>query len=151
MLSSCQQGDAAEPVQESKGEEALEFDPHGNYLTAISTHCKVACSALLRVMLDRFELVDWLQTMKQFFFLDKADYLTVFFGLARADLHTAASKVSTMRLRSALEAAVRASCLAQNPRHERVMLTLDSPSLTALHAVRPCCQQPARCRRTMSQ
>lgn len=117
-------------------DDAIEYDPNGHYLLAVQTHCKVACSALLQTMLHHFHLTEWLQTMKQFFLLDKADFLTIFLGLAYDDLHTVASKVSIMRMRSSLDTAIRSSCLVQNPQHEHVLLSLDSPSFSQIHSVR---------------
>lgn len=126
---------AAAPAADGDGG-ALEYDPHGHYLLAIQTHCRAACAALLDMLRNHGKLLEWLQTMKQFFLLDKADYLTVFFGLAHDDLHTVASKVSLLRVRASLEEAVRSSCLAQNPLHEKVVLSLDSPSFSQIHSVR---------------
>ena len=128
------EGDAA--AEAAAAEDTIEYDAAGHYLLAIQTHCKAACAALLDLMLHHFRLVDWLQSMKQFFLLDKADYLTVFFGLAHEDLHTVTSKVSLMRVRASLDEAIRSSCLTQNPLHERVVLSLDSPSFSQMHAVR---------------
>jgi hypothetical protein len=116
-------------------DDAIVYDPNGHYLLAVQTHCKVACSALLQTMLHHFHLTQWLQTMKQFFLLNKADFLTIFFGLAYNDLHTVASKVSIMRMRSCLDTAIRSSCLVQNPQHEHVLLSLDSPSFSQIHSV----------------
>ena len=116
--------------------ESLEYDPHGHYLLAVQTHCRTACAALLDTMLRHLQLRDWLETAKQFFLLDHADYLTVFFGLASEDLNTMASKVSLLRVRAALDEAVRSSCLAANPLHERITLSLDSPSFSQMRQVR---------------
>ena len=154
VLQDCERLDAAPAAARPAGaaDDAVDYDPAGRYLTAVETHCRRACAELLDAMRARFGLEAWLDTMRQFFLLDCADYLTIFFRSARADLLDAKARVSEMGVCTAFEAAVRMSCLAANPHAARVALSLDAPGFHALHDVRavsplavlrPACQPEA--------
>ncbi|KAF9579118.1 hypothetical protein BGW38_004767, partial [Lunasporangiospora selenospora] len=79
----------------------------GKLVDTIETAYQFANKKLLDLLLNEYRLLDRLQSMKRYFFLDQSDFFTNFLDLASKELKETASKVPLTRLQSLMESALR--------------------------------------------
>ncbi|KAJ7516840.1 hypothetical protein O6H91_21G000900 [Diphasiastrum complanatum] len=101
------------------------------YLDRINIAYNFASAELLNLIINKFDLLARLRSVKHYFLLDQGDFLVHFMDIAKEELVKRPSAVSKEKLQSLLELALRTSVAAADPYHEDLTCNVERLSLVA--------------------
>lgn len=99
------------------------------YLERINVAHSYASAELLDLIVNKFDLVGRLRSVKHYFFIEKGDFLVIFMDTAKDELAKRPAALSKERLQSLLELALRTSVAASDPYHDDLTCIIEKPSL----------------------
>ncbi|GAX72609.1 hypothetical protein CEUSTIGMA_g65.t1 [Chlamydomonas eustigma] len=114
---------------------ALHFDLQGTYIQQISAAHHVASASLLKLLLGERNLLELLKSIKHYFLLDQGDVLVHLIEAAQDELSKPTRDISTTRLQSLLEMAVKTSSAASDPLSDNLSFEMDPRSVVELAKV----------------
>ena len=85
------------------------------YAERIDIAYNYASKKLLHLLLNKSDLIAHLHSVKEYFFMDKGDFIVVFMDMAEDELSKEIDDIVPTRLESLLELAVRTSVISNNP------------------------------------
>lgn len=91
-----------------------------------------ANKAFMSLLMDEHSLLEQLRSLKHYFLLDQGDFLVHFMDISEEELLKPAKRISTTRLQSLLELALRTSSAAADPFHEQLTCMLEKLTATQL-------------------
>eukprot|EP00698_Gefionella_okellyi_P017487 TRINITY_DN511_c0_g1_i1.p1 TRINITY_DN511_c0_g1~~TRINITY_DN511_c0_g1_i1.p1 ORF type:complete len:695 (+),score=171.59 TRINITY_DN511_c0_g1_i1:242-2086(+) len=94
------------------------------YVHKIDRAFTYATQQLLDLLLKEKQLVKHLRSLKHFFLFDEGDFLVHFFDIADDELAKPVNEISTTKLESLLDIAVRQSSIANDPHKENISVTV---------------------------
>ncbi|GBG65400.1 hypothetical protein CBR_g50761 [Chara braunii] len=94
------------------------FATEHTYLERINIGHNFASQELLKVIIQKADLMGRLRSVKHYFLLEKGDFLVHFMDIAREELTKRPALISLEKLQSLLELALRTSVCAIDPYHE---------------------------------
>eukprot|EP01130_Rhizamoeba_saxonica_P016266 TRINITY_DN7486_c0_g1_i4.p1 TRINITY_DN7486_c0_g1~~TRINITY_DN7486_c0_g1_i4.p1 ORF type:complete len:655 (-),score=111.85 TRINITY_DN7486_c0_g1_i4:1776-3740(-) len=86
-------------------------------------------SKIMRMLIDDYDLVGRLKSIKHYFFLDQGDFLVHFFDIAEDEINKPASSIDREKLQTLLEISIKASVTKNDPYNEDVKCKLQSYTL----------------------
>ncbi|RWS29834.1 gamma-tubulin complex component 2-like protein [Leptotrombidium deliense] len=106
------------------------------YAEKIDAAYTFASKQLLHLLLDECKLVSHLNSIKNYFFMDRGDFIVQFMDMAEDELIKEIDNIIPTRLESLLELAVRTSVLHTNPHNDNLGIELlDTSVLNQLSAI----------------
>ncbi|KAG0591209.1 hypothetical protein KC19_1G158300 [Ceratodon purpureus] len=99
------------------------------YLERINIAHNYASAELLDLIVNKFDLVGRLRSVKHYFFIDKGDFLVIFMDTAKDELGKRPAALSKERLQSLLELALRTSVAASDPYHDDLTCIIEKLTL----------------------
>lgn len=99
------------------------------YLERINIAHNYASAELLDLLINKFDLVGRLRSVKHYFFIDKGDFLVIFMDTAKDELAKRPAALSKERLQSLLELALRTSVAASDPYHDDLTCIIEKSTL----------------------
>lgn len=91
-----------------------------------------ANKAFMSLLMDEHSLLEQLRSLKHYFLLDQGDFLVHFMDISEEELLKPAKRISSTRLQSLLELALRTSSAAADPFHEQLTCMLEKLTATQL-------------------
>ncbi|KAL3685944.1 hypothetical protein R1sor_003966 [Riccia sorocarpa] len=99
------------------------------YMERINIAYSHASSELLNVILNKFDLMGRLRSVKHYFFMDQGDFLVHFMDIAKDELMKRSSTIVMEKLQSLLELALRTSVSASDPYHDDLTCNVEKSAL----------------------
>jgi gamma-tubulin complex component 2 len=101
------------------------------YLECINVAYNFASAELLNLIIQKYDLIARLRSMKHYFLLDQGDFLVHFMDIARDELIKKPATISVEKLQSLLDLALRTSVAVSDPCHEDLTCCVERTSLPA--------------------
>ncbi|CAM6105487.1 unnamed protein product [Calypogeia fissa] len=110
--------------------------PHGTvpgterpYLERINVAYDHASAELVNLIVNKFDLMGRLRSVKHYFFMDQGDFLVHFMDIAKDELLKRSANITVEKLQSLLELALRTSVSASDPYHEDLICNMEKTTL----------------------
>ncbi|KAH0907193.1 hypothetical protein HID58_039020 [Brassica napus] len=105
------------------------FGSNHHYLECIKAAHEFASKELVSLIMDKYDLIGRLRSIKHYLLLDQGDFLVHFMDIAREELNKKVHEISVEKLQSLLDLALRTTAAAADPRHEDLTCCVDRTSL----------------------
>ncbi|KAG2300300.1 hypothetical protein Bca52824_036772 [Brassica carinata] len=105
------------------------FGSNHHYLECIKAAHEFSSKELVNLIMDKYDLIGRLRSIKHYLLLDQGDFLVHFMDIAREELNKKAHEISVEKLQSLLDLALRTTAAAADPRHEDLTCCVDRTSL----------------------
>ncbi|KAL2653900.1 hypothetical protein R1flu_022028 [Riccia fluitans] len=99
------------------------------YMERINVAYSHASGELLNLILNKFDLMGRLRSVKHYFFMDQGDFLVHFMDIAKDELMKRSSSIVMEKLQSLLELALRTSVSASDPYHDDLTCNVEKSAL----------------------
>ncbi|KAG6545232.1 hypothetical protein Mapa_013344 [Marchantia paleacea] len=99
------------------------------YLERINVAYNHASAELINLIMNKFDLVGRLRSVKHYFFMDQGDFLVHFMDIAKDELMKRSSTITMEKLQSLLELALRTSVSASDPYHDELTCNVEKSAL----------------------
>lgn len=99
------------------------------YLERINVAYNHASAELVNLIVNKFDLMGRLRSVKHYFFMDQGDFLVHFMDIAKDELLKRSSTITVEKLQSLLELALRTSVSASDPYHEDLICNMERTTL----------------------
>ncbi|MCO5570182.1 hypothetical protein L7F22_023900 [Adiantum nelumboides] len=100
-----------------------------HYLERINTAYNFASAELLNLIVQKFDLMGRLRSVKHYFLVDQGDLLVHFMDIAKDELAKRPSTISVEKLQSLLDLALRTSIAASDPYYEDLFCNVEKVPL----------------------
>ncbi|XP_022938955.1 gamma-tubulin complex component 2-like isoform X1 [Cucurbita moschata] len=115
------------PVSETL--KLMSFGSNHQYLESIKAAYDFSSSELLKLVLEKYDLMGKLRSIKHYLLLDQGDFLVHFMDIARDELSKKLDEISVEKLQSLLDVALRTTAAAADPCHEDLTCCVERMSL----------------------
>ncbi|KAJ4908103.1 Gamma-tubulin complex component 2 [Raphanus sativus] len=105
------------------------FGSNHHYLECIKAAHEFASKELVTLIMDKYDLIGRLRSIKHYLLLDQGDFLVHFMDISRDELNKKVHEISVEKLQSLLDLALRTTAAAADPRHEDLTCCVDRASL----------------------
>lgn len=100
-----------------------------HYLERINVAYNFASAELLNLIVQKFDLMGRLRSVKHYFLVDQGDFLVHFMDIAKDELAKRSSTISVEKLQSLLDLALRTSVAASDPYYEDLFCNVEKVPL----------------------
>ncbi|KAI4369623.1 hypothetical protein MLD38_018046 [Melastoma candidum] len=116
-------------VPGSKDAKLMSSGSNHHYLECIKSAYDFASSELLNLIKEKYDLMGKLRSIKHYLLIDQGDFLVHFMDIARDELVKKFDEISTEKLQSLLDLALRTTAAAADPCHEDLMCCVERSTL----------------------
>ncbi|XP_078181625.1 spc97 / Spc98 family of spindle pole body (SBP) component isoform X1 [Carex rostrata] len=113
----------------SENSKLTSFGPNHEYLERIKAAYDFASGELLTLIKNKYDLIGKLKSLKRYLLLDQGDFLVHFMDIAREEFSKSPKEVSSEKLQSLLDLALRMTAAASDPCHEELTCCVEKGSL----------------------
>ncbi|CAK7325974.1 unnamed protein product [Dovyalis caffra] len=116
-------------VPASENSKLTIFGSNHHYLECIKAAYDFASSELLNLIIEKYDLMGKLRSIKHYLLLDQGDFLVHFMDIAWDELTKKLDEISVEKLQSLLDLALRTTAAAVDPCHEDLTCCVERSSL----------------------